>query len=251
MEPQHPQDALTHFRNGYLKLRSVLHDRTTRFPAYTMLFDELRTLLDARRHLGVVHIEPGNIDLVESLYGWQVFDRTMAQLAAIVKAMPGHELPAGALLAVGDVPADRFVAFIPESHDGHPPTHDDMAALAAAVKVRLDEAMDAEPFLALAPRLSVRTGHAFLSEDPFYRFERRVRAAVEDARTLPDRRERSRERAGEAHVERQCLGEDGEQRNCSRRQARCQGSQTPPLAPPVGSLPHAALLAGWYPNGPC
>lgn len=194
MEPQHPQDALTHFRNGYLKLRSVLHDRTTRFPAYTMLFDELRTLLDARRHLGVVHIEPGNIDLVESLYGWQVFDRTMAQLAAIVKAMPGHELPAGALLAVGDVPADRFVAFIPESHDGHPPTHDDMAALAAAVKVRLDEAMDAEPFLALAPRLSVRTGHAFLSEDPFYRFERRVRAAVEDARTLPDRRERSRDR---------------------------------------------------------
>ena len=100
MDPHRPEDTLEHFRNGYLRLKSALHDRTTRLPAYPMLFDELRTLLDARRHLGVVHIEPVNIDLVESLYGWQVFDRTMAQLAAVVQAMPGAELPAGTLLAV-------------------------------------------------------------------------------------------------------------------------------------------------------
>jgi len=193
MEPHRPEDQLEHYRNGYLKLRSALHDRTTRFPAYTMLFDELRTLLDARRHLGVVHIEPGNIDLVESLYGWQVFDRTMAQLAAIVKTLPGVELPANALLAVGGVPADRFVAFIPERADGRPLTHDDLAALAAAVKVRLDVALNDEPFAALAPRLIVSTGHAFLSEDPFYRFERRVHAAVHEARTLPARRESGRD----------------------------------------------------------
>jgi EAL domain-containing protein (putative c-di-GMP-specific phosphodiesterase class I)/GGDEF domain-containing protein len=194
MDTRRPEDALEHFRNGYLKLRSALHDKTTRFPAYPMLFDELRALLDARRHLGVVHIEPWNIDLVESLYGWQLFDRTMAQLAAIVKTMPGRELPAGSLLAVGGVPADRFVAFIPEVETGRSLTHDDMAAMAAAVKVRLDAALHEEPFAAMAPSLVIRTGHAFLSEDPFYRFERRVHAAVAEARSLPDRRDRSRDR---------------------------------------------------------
>ncbi len=200
MDRGRPEDALEHFRTGYLKLRSALHDRATRFPAYPVLFDDLRTMLAARRHLGVVHVEPENIDVVESTYGWQVFDRTMAQLAAIMKAMPGAELPADARLAVGGVPADRFVVFIPEGADGRPLTHDDLAAIAAAVKVRLDGALDADSFAALAPRLGVRVGYAFLSEDPFYRFERRVHAAVEDARTLPDRRERGRDRVWGAEL---------------------------------------------------
>jgi EAL domain-containing protein (putative c-di-GMP-specific phosphodiesterase class I) len=173
-----------------------------------MLFDELRTLLDARRHIGVVHIEPSNIDLVESLYGWQVFDRTMAQLAAVVKTMPGAELPGNALLAVGGVPADRFVAFVPEAAGGSPLTHDDVAALAAAVKVRLDLALEDESFAALAPRIVVKIGHAFLSEDPFYRFERRVHAAVQEARTLPDRRERSRDRVWGAELKK-AIREEG------------------------------------------
>jgi predicted signal transduction protein with EAL and GGDEF domain len=200
MDPLRPEDALEHYRTGYLKLRSALHDRTTRFPAYPLLFDDLRRMLDARRHLGVVHVEPDNIDVVESTYGWQAFDRTMAQLATIMKAMPGAELPAGARLAVGGVPADRFVVFVPEGADGRPLTHDDLAAIAAAVKVRLDAALDDDPFAELAPRIAVKVGLAFLSEDPFYRFERRVHAAVEDARTLPERRERGRDRVWGAEL---------------------------------------------------
>lgn len=194
MDPRRPDDALEHFRNGYLKLKGALHDRTTRFPAYTVLFDDLRTLLDARRQLGVVHVEPSNLDLVESLYGWQVFDRTMAQLAAIVRTMPGAELPEGTLLAVGSVPGDRFVAFVPDGDQGRALNHDDLAAIAAAVKVRLDAALHDEPFATLSPRLGIRVGFAFLSEDPFYRFERRVHAAVHEARLLPERREANRDR---------------------------------------------------------
>lgn len=200
MDPIRPDDALEHFRNGYLKLRSALHDRTTRFPAYPMLFDELRTLLDARRHLGVIHIEPANIGLVESLYGWQVFDRTMAQLAGVVKALPGQELPVESLLAVGGVPGDRFVVFVPDDMTGRLLTHDDLAAMAAAVKVRLEAALHDEPFATLAPRLVVKVGHAFLSEDPFYRFERRVHSAVEEARSLQDERERNRDRVWGAEL---------------------------------------------------
>jgi EAL domain-containing protein (putative c-di-GMP-specific phosphodiesterase class I)/GGDEF domain-containing protein len=165
-----------------------------------MLFDELRSLLDTRRRLGVVHVEPANIDLVESLYGWQVFDRAMAHFAAALKGMPGAELPSGSLLAVGGVPADRFVVFVPSNFAGGEPTHDDLAATAAAVKVRLDALLDDDPFAALAPRLTVRVGHAFLSEDPFYRFERRVHAAVDEARTLSDRREQSRDRVWGAEL---------------------------------------------------
>jgi EAL domain-containing protein (putative c-di-GMP-specific phosphodiesterase class I)/GGDEF domain-containing protein len=200
MDPHRTAEALEHFRNGYLRFKSALHDRTTRFPSYPVLFDDLRTQLDARRRLGVVHVEPANLDLVESLYGWQVFDRTMAQFAAVIKKMPGAELPPGSMLAVGGVPADRFVAFIPELAGGAEPGHDDLAAIAAAVKVRLDALLEEDPFDSMAPRITVRVGHAFLSEDPFYRFERRVHAAVEEARTLVDRRERNRDQVWGAEL---------------------------------------------------
>jgi len=208
MDPLRPEDALEHFRNGYLKLRRALHDRNTRFPAYPMLLDELRTLLDARRHLGVIHIEPANIGLVESLYGWQVFDRTMAQLADVVKSLAGAELPAASLLAVGDVPADRFVAFVPDDEAGRLLTHDELAGMAASVKLRFEAALHDEPFSGLAPRLVVKVGHAFLSEDPFYRFERRVHAAVAEARVLPDERDRNRDRVWGAEL-RKAMREEG------------------------------------------
>ena len=66
-------DTLARYRTGYLKMRSVLYDRVTGLPALPLMFDRLRTLLDDRRQVGVIHLELVNLDLVESIYGWQVF----------------------------------------------------------------------------------------------------------------------------------------------------------------------------------
>ena len=44
------------YRREYLKLRSALYDRNTGLPAFPVLFDRLRTMLDGRRRIGVLHI---------------------------------------------------------------------------------------------------------------------------------------------------------------------------------------------------
>jgi EAL domain-containing protein (putative c-di-GMP-specific phosphodiesterase class I) len=54
----------------------------------------------------------------------------------------------------------------------------------------------------------MKIGYAFLSEDPFYRFERRVHASVNEARSLPEKRERSRDRVWGAEL-RKAIREDG------------------------------------------
>jgi EAL domain-containing protein (putative c-di-GMP-specific phosphodiesterase class I)/GGDEF domain-containing protein len=189
-------------RTAYLRLQAALHDRTTDLPAYPVLFDELRRALDARRRIGVIHAGVTNLDLIESLYGWQAFDRAIAQIAGTVRALPGAELPTTALLAVGGVPADRFVLFVPDDGEGRDVDEDALGALAAAVKSRLARALDDEGFHAVAPRPQARVGHALLSEDPFFRFERRVHAAVEEARTLPERRAARREEIWQAELTR-------------------------------------------------
>jgi EAL domain-containing protein (putative c-di-GMP-specific phosphodiesterase class I) len=202
MDERRPDDLLEHFRNGYLQLKSALHDRITGLPAYPLLAGELRGLLDGRRQIGVLHVEPANLAWVESLYGWQEFDRTMALLATALKDLPGGELPSGALLAVASVPADRFVVFLPDGPRGREITSDDLAAWAAAVKLRLEAVLDEDPAGPASPRIAIRTGHALLSENPFYRFERRLHSAVDEARRLPEQRAARRDRVWGAELKR-------------------------------------------------
>lgn len=202
-DPRVAEAALERYRNAYLKLRGALHDRNTGLPAYPVLVDALRGMLDQRRQVGVVHVEAANLDLVESLYGWQVFDRVLARASDTLRESVGIELPAGAMLAVAGVPGDRFVVFIPEGPQGADADGAWLAKLAGQLRARLEQAFDDDDDLAgISPRLEFRAGWSLLSENPFYRFERRVQQAVEEARAQHRRREQRRDQASRAELRR-------------------------------------------------
>jgi EAL domain-containing protein (putative c-di-GMP-specific phosphodiesterase class I) len=186
----------------YLKLRSVLYDRITGLPAFPLLIDQLRSWLEARRSVGIVHVETVNLDLVESLYGWQVFDGILARIAETLEASRGGPLPDQALLGLNGVAGDRFAAFVPDGPAGSEPTGRFLADIGSALESRLAETFSAAEFAGLNPRLEFRVGHALLTHDPFYRFERRVYAALEDARALHGQRERRRQRGMGADLRR-------------------------------------------------
>jgi EAL domain-containing protein (putative c-di-GMP-specific phosphodiesterase class I)/GGDEF domain-containing protein len=186
----------------YLKLRSVLYDRITGLPAFPVLIDQLRSWLEERRAVGVVHIETVNLDLVESLYGWQVFDRILTRIADTLDASRGDPLPAQSLLGLNGVAGDRFAAFVPEGPGGSEPTARFLADVGSALESRLAETFSSAEFAGLNPRLEFKVGHALLTHDPFYRFERRVYAALEDARALHGQRERRRQRGVGADLRR-------------------------------------------------
>jgi len=185
-----------------LKLRSVLYDRTTGLPTYTLLFDRLRDELERRRQVGVVHVEIANLKMVESLYGWQVFDRILERLSRALQGVIGKSLPPETLLGINGVAGDRFVAFVLGNDAGGDVDHGYLAKLDADLRATLEAAVDGEDFVGLSPRLSFRTGFALLSEDPFYRFERLVYAAVDEARTLSATREQRREQSWGAELKR-------------------------------------------------
>jgi EAL domain-containing protein (putative c-di-GMP-specific phosphodiesterase class I)/GGDEF domain-containing protein len=194
MGPRHPgQAGPERYRKGYLKMKTVLQDRITGLPVYPLLLDRLRTLLDRRRALGVIHLELANLDMVESLYGWQVFDRIVARASGLLRAGLGQELPRGTLLAVDRVAGGRFLLFVAEHPDGGEPDTASLARIGRGVCERMEQAFDEDEFAGLSPGLCFRAGHALLTEDPFYRFERCVHAAVDEARSFHDRREERRD----------------------------------------------------------
>jgi EAL domain-containing protein (putative c-di-GMP-specific phosphodiesterase class I)/GGDEF domain-containing protein len=189
-------------RTGFLKLRSLLFDRVTGLPAYAAVIEEVRDMLDRRRQVGVLHFQLLDVEIVESLYGWQVFDRILARAAETLRECIGRELPPGTVAALNAVSGERLLAFVPHGPEDREVEAGFLGRCAAEVAARLTEAFDGEEFGGLSPRLQVREGYALLSEDPFYRFERRVQAAVEEARTLPERRRGRRERAEAAELKR-------------------------------------------------
>jgi EAL domain-containing protein (putative c-di-GMP-specific phosphodiesterase class I)/GGDEF domain-containing protein len=180
-------------RTGYLKLKSVLFDRTTGLPAFPVLFDELRTLLEDRRELGVLHLELANLEMVESIYGWQVFDRVVARVAHLLREAIGEALPESALLALNGIAGDRFVCFVPDRFDGKAVDGVFLTELGRSLCRELESAFDDDAFAGLSPRLCFRGGHALLSANPFFRFERCVYHAVDEARSAHERREHLRD----------------------------------------------------------
>lgn len=196
--PRSPAD----YRTGYLKYRSVLHDPATRLPAFPVWIDRLHLALDRRRRLGVLQIEILNLDLVESLYGWQIFDRILASAATALRACVGRSLPESSLLATNTVSGDRLIAFVLEAPDGSDCDSSVLSVLAAAVSDEIGAALHDPAFDGLAPELVVRVGRAVLSHNPFYRFERRVYAALDEASRFVDRRDRRRDRSWGEELER-------------------------------------------------
>ncbi len=194
MSPDELRDELQRYRTGYLRLRRMLHDRTTDLRAYPLLLDRLRTLLDDRRSLGVLVLHASNLELVESLYGWQIFDRVVARAAETLRGAL-RELPRDTLLGLDRVAGGEFVVFVPATADGGEVDGEFLAGVAETLRRRLEQSFEHRDFAGLNPALEFRAGHALLSINPFYRFERRVYAAVEEARTREARRDRRRERS--------------------------------------------------------
>ncbi len=189
------ETKLEHYRTEFLKLRSALHDRTTDLPAVPVLTPQVRKMLDTRHHVGVLHVEISNLDDVESLYGWQVFDEVLEVVAEVLRAELAGTLPAGSLLGINGVGGDHFAVFVPEQPSGDEVEMAWLGDLATKIRSDLEAAFATDEFAGLSPKLAIQTGHALLSEDPFYRFERRIHAAVDEARTHSARRDSLRERS--------------------------------------------------------
>ncbi len=184
----------TRYRSRYLKLKSVLHDRATGYPAIPVLLEQLRAQLDGRRSIGVLHVSLDNLALVESLYGWQVLDGVLCRIGLEIREACGEELPKETLLAINAVAGDSFAVFVIERTDGREVDAGSMRSSGDALRGRLQAALADDEFSGLGPQLNVRVGHALLSRNPFYRFERRVYGALEEAAAWEAQRDERRER---------------------------------------------------------
>lgn len=188
------QDEL---RTEYYRLKAAVYDPNTALLGVHAVLDTVRALFDHSKWVGLIHVEIGPLAQVETIYGWQVLDRILQSLSSVLHDARRESLPRESVLAQTGIYDGRFLAFLPLDKPTIPP-HDVLEAATAALGARLRQKLSSPDFDSMSPPLELKLGFSAFTNQPFWRIERLIYKAIDDARAqsleaIP--RERSREKA--------------------------------------------------------
>lgn len=181
-----------------LRLKGALFDPNTGLYAAPALTEPVRALFHRTRTVGILHVEIDPSGRVESVYGWQVLDDLLRTVARELESMMGGIVPADALICQAGIYAERFLVFAPVARGEQAGAAARIAKIGRSVQEQLEKRFAGTEFRAMAPRPALSIGSSVVSEHPFYRLERQIYRAVEEARMSASReesRERSRQHA--------------------------------------------------------
>ncbi len=170
-------------RTGFLRLKGALFDRVTGLYSYHLHFDQLQARAEGRR-IGVLVLDFPGLGGLEATCGWEVCDRFLSGVAALLGALKGRGLPDTALVALDGVYGNSFLLFVPEGADGGEVAVNDLAGWARLVSQHLETRLGAAEWAPPAPRVDFSLGYALVCGSPAARFERLVQQGIRDARTM-------------------------------------------------------------------
>jgi len=189
-----PDDDL---RTEYLRLKAALYDPNTHLQSVPAVVDAVRNLLDEARWVGVIHVEIDSLARLEAIYGWQVYDRLLRAISAVLHEARGDLYPRESILSQNGIYGGRFILFVPAKAGARAPL-DDLDHSASGLSTRLAERFGGPEFSSMAPPLGFHVGYAAFTDKPFLRLERLIYRTIEEARMLAlksEPQQRSREQA--------------------------------------------------------
>lgn len=192
MDKEKKQDEAAQLKLDYLKMKSALVDKNTGLSSFHLYFDEVRAFLDKKRFVGIIHLEISNLNIIESLYGWQIFDRILKKVSNRLKELKGKIFSDKSILAMNGAYGDRFVLMLPETNDGQEITPEYLLDLTERIETGLSGEFSSDEYASMAARLGFSLGCSTIQESPYYRLERLIYQAVEEARSMPLKREERR-----------------------------------------------------------
>ena len=154
-----------------LRLKGQLFDKGTRLPTLPAVLEDVRKLAEGDGTVGLIILAIDQPGKIEETYGWESFDRLLAQTAyALERAL----IQAGAqhLMAMSGTRSNKFLLFVKAGGGGE----QQLAALQRAVEAAVGKA---QLIPGLETRDIVAAGHALVRLDNRMRFERQVYHAAD------------------------------------------------------------------------
>lgn len=182
----------------YLRLKAALFDPNTQLQSTAALIETVRAMFQRTRSVGIVHVEIDPLARVETVYGWQVLDDLLRRVAGLLGSLKGTILPAEALICQTGICAERFVVIVPITRAEEAAPSGLLGRTSRALADKIEKDLAASEFAGMGPKPAIAVGAVTVTEHPFFRLERQIYRAIEEARIAASRgeaHERSRQHA--------------------------------------------------------
>ncbi|HXO26403.1 MAG TPA: EAL domain-containing protein [Thermoanaerobaculia bacterium] len=177
-------------RAEWLKLRGYLFDPNTGLPALPAVIEDVRRRLEDGEPMGLIYLDLASGERLESICGWQTYDRLLKQVTTALLEFRGRSLTPRDAVALTGVRGDEFLVFV-GPRDGQGLDERRLTRLRERLaeelygRLRLD--LDSE----IPQGIAVSCGSALVHTDPTVRIERSIYQSIEEVRTIC-RRQRER-----------------------------------------------------------
>lgn len=171
------------------EVRRLLFDPVTGLPTTPLLFPRIESLLEERGEVSLLCLNVVKYSKIEEIYGWEVFDGVMREVAGSLERITGMELRDSDMVAELMISGNAFVVLLapPRTTDKMNPDSLDRLAQRVEQRVREDLAEVLDP--SIFPKFGCYVGASTARRDPKVRLERLVHGALETALAVSDSRE--------------------------------------------------------------
>lgn len=183
------------------EVRRLLFDPVTGLPTTPLLFPRIESLLDDRGEVSLLCLNVVKYSKIEEIYGWEVFDEVMREVASALERITGAELRDSDMVAELMISGNAFVVLLSPPRTTEVIVPEALKRLGMRVeehvRAELAEVLDPDVF----PKFGCYVGAATAYRDPNVRLERLVHAALEEALDESTSREMSDARERRVHLE--------------------------------------------------
>jgi EAL domain-containing protein (putative c-di-GMP-specific phosphodiesterase class I) len=178
-------------RAEWLKLRGYLFDPNTGLPALPAVIEDVRRRIEGGESIGLIYIDLSSGERLESICGWQTYDRLLKQVTVSLLEFRDRALTPLDSVALAAVRSDEFLVFVGPRLD-QPLEERRLTRLRERLEEDLNARLRAEVATELPQGISMACGSALVHTEPMVRIERSIYQSIDEVRTLC-RRQRERQ----------------------------------------------------------
>ena len=170
-------------------LRRLLFDPVTGLPTAPLLFPRIESLLEERGEISLLCLNVMKYSKIEEIYGWEVFDEVMREVAASLERITGFELRDSDIVAELMISGNALVVLLSPPRTTAGMDREALDELARRIERRVRDDLETVLEPAIFPKFGCYVGAATARRDGNVRLERLVHMALEDALADSEKRE--------------------------------------------------------------
>ncbi|HLX09694.1 MAG TPA: EAL domain-containing protein, partial [Thermoanaerobaculia bacterium] len=159
-------------------------------PALPAVVEDVRRRLEDGEAMGLIYLDLASGERLESICGWQAYDRLLKQVTAALLEFRGRSLTPRDTVALTAVRGDEFLVFV-GPRDGQGLDERRLTRLRERLAEDLFARLRLEVDSEVPQGIAISCGSAMMQIDPTVRIERAIYQAIEEVRTIC-RRQRER-----------------------------------------------------------